>query len=864
MAVKPTLLLSPDGSFDANGRVEPTISGGVLVVPGQYSNAWHIAEATTNLIPNPGFETGKGAWVSAQGEIDSTDFAPGGGTTSLKVTISTSGALLASTAGPLGTYSIEIAPNTTYTVSFWAKASKAGSYRTYHPWRNSSGSLISTPPRELSAYHDYTTEWQRFSHTFTTPSDATIARTYMALYGTDGHAAGDIVWIDNVQFEAKPYATPYADGSLGSGYAWTGTPHASSSTRAAASVSAPLATAPQSVLVRYSEDGGTTHLDAHRIGAGTFGTYGNITYSGGALTVAPSPPSVQIESMLLFDTVLTVDEIAEYTNMQGAWTHNNTFGPSESIVFPDIRSGLHLVETKIHKSDMYGNIGDEITGEVVAAGITSDLDRAGSKTHIDITAVGAANLLPAGSWVTPVQGISREGEGTIKVQRGVFELGQPEVESAGVRFIVSNSGRDIVDLLARSALLDTFYTPVGGYVMGDVELAIRMLGITSMGPNLLPNGSFEDNLTGWAGPHHTSGGSGTYQSVIPQYPAPDGGKQFALYVPPLAPSGARTYIYQDITSLPPGANRLFTSAVSFRFNVNEHAEVWAEFRNASGARIRLDRLRFTDAPAWAYQRLAMVSDVPEGTITVRVYAMIDRDVEGQPSTRSAIDDIQVRPCTGDLLPASMLAMPPSTAKATSRIQHLTSDARLAAVNDRLSAISMMAVNATSDSKYTSRMSRDPNKDASVRQYEIEKDIRITGDIQTWRNTSNKYNRVFAVKEDYTEGTVMTAIAENKDLDDPWNIYRSVLTPRRIDVRDAVDVATLQIAADQELAKASMQESVSFSIVPDPTLTVYDIIEITGPDTNPAIGKWAIESIDSGLTASDPLMHIGARRTKKGV
>ena len=38
--------------------------------------------------------------------------------------------------------------------------------------------------------------------------------------------------LDALQIEYKPYATPYADGDMGEGYAWTGTAHASTSTRA--------------------------------------------------------------------------------------------------------------------------------------------------------------------------------------------------------------------------------------------------------------------------------------------------------------------------------------------------------------------------------------------------------------------------------------------------------------------------------------------------------------------------------------------------------------------------------------------------------------------------------------------------------
>ena len=44
-------------------------------------------------------------------------------------------------------------------------------------------------------------------------------------------------WWDGAQVEAKSYATSYCDGTLGTGYAWTGTAHNSTSTRAASSAS---------------------------------------------------------------------------------------------------------------------------------------------------------------------------------------------------------------------------------------------------------------------------------------------------------------------------------------------------------------------------------------------------------------------------------------------------------------------------------------------------------------------------------------------------------------------------------------------------------------------------------------------------
>jgi hypothetical protein len=48
------------------------------------------------------------------------------------------------------------------------------------------------------------------------------------------NAADDTVhtyYVDALQVEEKGYATTYCDGSLGVGYSWSGTAHASTSTR---------------------------------------------------------------------------------------------------------------------------------------------------------------------------------------------------------------------------------------------------------------------------------------------------------------------------------------------------------------------------------------------------------------------------------------------------------------------------------------------------------------------------------------------------------------------------------------------------------------------------------------------------------
>jgi hypothetical protein len=76
-----------------------------------------------------------------------------------------------------------------------------------------------------------TNEWSRVQIQFTTGASVSDVRCYIRI-GVNG---GSFL-IDGVQLEAKAYATPYCDGSLGSGHSWSGTAHASWSSRTAASL----------------------------------------------------------------------------------------------------------------------------------------------------------------------------------------------------------------------------------------------------------------------------------------------------------------------------------------------------------------------------------------------------------------------------------------------------------------------------------------------------------------------------------------------------------------------------------------------------------------------------------------------------
>jgi hypothetical protein len=73
-------------------------------------------------------------------------------------------------------------------------------------------------------------EWHRIETVITIGADTTGVLQFIT---TGAPGVDDRIWIDAVQIEAKSYATTYCDGSLGPGYTWSGTAHASTSSRTA-------------------------------------------------------------------------------------------------------------------------------------------------------------------------------------------------------------------------------------------------------------------------------------------------------------------------------------------------------------------------------------------------------------------------------------------------------------------------------------------------------------------------------------------------------------------------------------------------------------------------------------------------------
>lgn len=76
---------------------------------------------------------------------------------------------------------------------------------------------------KTTTYTDMGGGWWRLSYSSTTSNSSNPYGVYVA--------SGKTVYVDGVQLEEKAYATTYADGTLGNGYAWTGTANNSTSTR---------------------------------------------------------------------------------------------------------------------------------------------------------------------------------------------------------------------------------------------------------------------------------------------------------------------------------------------------------------------------------------------------------------------------------------------------------------------------------------------------------------------------------------------------------------------------------------------------------------------------------------------------------
>ena len=208
-----TYAVNVDGHRGQTG----TISGGVIGRPGRFGGAVQIAGATTNFALNP--VAGTSGNISALGSATVT-------------TASTTKYWIHSTSLKLVT-TAAANDGVQYTLSALANAAHYVTIRTDVAWSTQEWSLNAganwRTPTLLSSDD---AGWYVYGYAFTS-GDAN-GSTSLRIRQTD--ATVRTVYIGHVQVEAKAYATPPCHGALGTGHSWSGTAHASTSSRTAASL----------------------------------------------------------------------------------------------------------------------------------------------------------------------------------------------------------------------------------------------------------------------------------------------------------------------------------------------------------------------------------------------------------------------------------------------------------------------------------------------------------------------------------------------------------------------------------------------------------------------------------------------------
>ncbi len=193
-----------------------TVSGGVIYRPGRFGKSIQVAKGTTNLVTNPSFEVDLSGWSTVNGGTWTRETGGYYGSYCLK------GATTSSAQSKVFTIT-GATPGATITVSAWAKAD-VGSARFYIA---DSGYVNTVYSASVSS-----SEWTRITASKTVAADGVVK---IVLHSLPSGGTAE-VYFDAVQAEENGYVTPYCDGSLGAGHSWSGTAHASTSSRTVAAV----------------------------------------------------------------------------------------------------------------------------------------------------------------------------------------------------------------------------------------------------------------------------------------------------------------------------------------------------------------------------------------------------------------------------------------------------------------------------------------------------------------------------------------------------------------------------------------------------------------------------------------------------
>ncbi len=210
---------------------------GAELEPGDADADFTITTNATNLIPNPSFEVDISGWTASAGAStgsrQTTVARYGSASFRARATGTTAGLGCFLDASPIGPpYPILVTAGRTYTLSVWVYTSLSGKTADARlRWANASSNIGSDSVGASVPLTPGT--WTRVSVTATAPAGATNVGVWTQASG--GFVAGDDVYFDAFLLTEGDSVLSYFDGSAGDTdhytLAWTGTAHASTSTR---------------------------------------------------------------------------------------------------------------------------------------------------------------------------------------------------------------------------------------------------------------------------------------------------------------------------------------------------------------------------------------------------------------------------------------------------------------------------------------------------------------------------------------------------------------------------------------------------------------------------------------------------------
>ena len=224
-----------DGSYPGCAWADPItgIAGTAHASPSISRAAFWVEEGTTNLCINPSAESAAtGTWGPGVTVTRDTTYAYIGTAANKAVCDGAAGdqGVAFYTSAAMGTTSAR-----TFTGSAFVRGSGQMRVRMRARYTDATDEFGSS-----SITITLTDAWQRLiTPAFTTNAAKTL--DFLSLIVTTQTGVATTLYADNGQIEEKAYATSYCDGSLGTGYSWSGTAHASSSSRAGTVISAPNA-----------------------------------------------------------------------------------------------------------------------------------------------------------------------------------------------------------------------------------------------------------------------------------------------------------------------------------------------------------------------------------------------------------------------------------------------------------------------------------------------------------------------------------------------------------------------------------------------------------------------------------------------